>query len=47
MNHGPCLRPLGATNAEYLREVRRGIFRFVAQLKRRAVFREVLPAMAN
>ena len=43
-NHGPCLRPLGATNAEYLREVRRGIFRFVAGLKRRAVFREVSPA---
>ncbi|MGB0579601.1 MAG: ferritin-like domain-containing protein [Limisphaerales bacterium] len=45
-NHGPCLRPLGATNAEYLREVRRRIFRFVAGLKRRAIFREVSPALA-
>lgn len=44
VNHGPCLRPLGATNAEYLREVRRGIFRFVAQLKRRTLFREVSAA---
>ncbi len=36
VNHGPCLWPLGATNGEFYREVRREIFRFVLRLKRRA-----------
>lgn len=34
INHGPCLAPLGATTAEFYREVRLEIGRFVRRLER-------------
>jgi hypothetical protein len=34
INHGPCLIPLGASTAEFYREVRLEIARFVRRLER-------------
>lgn len=37
-NHGPCLKPLGATTSEFYHEVRLELTRFIARLDRRVAW---------